>query len=124
MSFLSLWEKLKLSPAKRDKVILSLFASAVIINIVLWALIVFNFWNVSDFIVLQYNIYFGISSFGYWAQLLFMPLLGLVIIIVDIFASMFLHLNYRHLSYFVCVSALVVNLILVVAGMLLVYSNL
>ncbi len=123
MSFLDLLEKLRLSPAKRDRLVLILFALALIFNIALWALIIFNFWKVSDFVVLHYDIYFGIGSLGPWQELLFAPLVGFLFIIGNGIASLLLHLNYRHLSYFLATMALVANLILLISGSLLVYSN-
>ncbi|MBI5766090.1 hypothetical protein HZA71_02565 [Candidatus Falkowbacteria bacterium] len=124
MIFFQIKEKIKLSPAKRDKVIIFNLWFALSVNLVLWIILLFSFWRTSDYIILGYNIYFGISAFGPWYQILLLPLIGLIIIAVNFLLAFFVYLPQKILSYFLVIAATVVNVIVLAAGMLLVFSNL
>ena len=124
MIFFQIKEKIKLSPAKRDRAIIFNLTFALLINLVLWLILLFSFWQTSDYIILGYNIYFGISAFGPWYQILLLPLIGLIIIAVNFLLALFVYLPQKILSYFLAIAATLINVIILVAGMLLVYSNL
>ncbi|MFA4871899.1 MAG: hypothetical protein WC610_02465 [Patescibacteria group bacterium] len=124
MIFFQIKEKIKLSPAKRDKAIIFNLTFALLINLALWIILLFSFWRTSDYIILGYNIYFGISAFGPWYQILLLPLMGLIIIAVNFLSAFFVYLPQKILSYFLAVVATVANVIVLVAGLLLVFSNL
>ena len=124
MIFLKIKEKIKLSPAKRDRTIIFNLTIALLINLALWIILLFSFWRQSDYIILGYNIYFGISAFGPWYQILLLPLMGLIIIAVNFLLAFFVYLPQKILSYFLVIAATVANVIVLAAGLLLVYSNL
>ena len=57
-------------------------------------------------------------------MLLFAPLLGLAVLILNFLLSFFFYLKHQVLSYFLSVSALVLNLFLLLFGLLIIYINL
>ncbi|MFA5029269.1 MAG: hypothetical protein WC518_00780 [Patescibacteria group bacterium] len=124
MIFFKLHELIWVNPAKRDKVILINLSLALLINLALIAALIFNFWWAKEFIILRFNIYFGISSLGAWYKVFLMPLIGLIIIVVNFLLSFYFYLKEKLLSYYLAAAALVCNLILLVAGALLIYINL
>jgi len=121
--FLKLFDLVEKTPAKRDHVIFPAMILAAILNVSAWLAVLIGFWRFKDFIILQYNIYFGISSFGSWQQLLLLPLAGLVVSIMDLLWAFKLYLEYRILSRVLAVTAVIFNLILLSAVGLLIYMN-
>ncbi len=118
-----LWDSILMSPAKRDRlIIMNLFLSFAL-NIVLWALLIFNFFPANQYIVLGYNIYFGISAFGRWYQVLIMPTLGLVVILINLYLSLFLYLREKIISYFLAFTSSIVNIIFFLAALIIIYVN-
>lgn len=116
-------EKIKTSPAKRDKAILVCFLVALMLNIVLWGLLLFNFEQSSEYIVLRYTVYFGISSLGPWQYILLLPLIGLLVLLINTLIAFSFYLKYRVLSYFFTSAAIFINAMILIAGSLLVYFN-
>lgn len=117
-------EEIEISPAKRDRLIfISLIVSAVL-NIAVWLAIPIFFWNVKDFVVLQYNIYFGISSLGPWPMLLILPACGLLVGAVNYALSFYLYLKEKTLSLFLASAAAVFQTIIFAVLALIIYMNL
>lgn len=118
-----LWDSILMSPAKRDRlIIMNLFLSFAL-NIVLWALLIFNFFPANQYIVLGYNIYFGISAFGRWYQVLIMPTLGLAVILINLYLSLLLYLREKIISYFLAFTSSIVNIIFFLAALIIIYVN-
>lgn len=111
------------SPAKRDRIILVNLFLSLLINVSLWAVLLFNFWQMPEYIVTRYNIYFGISALNAWYWILLMPLLGLVIFVINFLLAFNLYLKQKFLSYFLSFGVLAFNFVLLLAGLLLVYEN-
>ena len=123
MILYKLQDLILMSPAKRDRIIvINLFLSSVI-NLLLWGLLIFNFWQSPNFIVLGYNIYFGISGFGPWYYILIMPLIGLLVIVLNFSVSLAWYLREKILSYFLAFVASVVNIIIFLAALIIIYIN-
>lgn len=122
-------EKIFNSLGKRDKVIIVSFAGALFINLATWLAVLLFFrkigWSVSpeDFVILRYNIYFGISSFGQWYKLLFAPLVGFLVVLINLPFSLLSYLNYKIAAYILALSAVITNIAGLVAVLLLTYIN-
>lgn len=110
--------------ARRDKLVLVNLAVGLLANVILWIILVFNFWGSVEYIILRYNIYFGISSFGPWWRILLLPLIGLLILVINFGNAFYFHFHNRILSYFLSFGAAGLNIILLAAGLLLIYINL
>jgi len=122
--FLKLRQLIEESPAKRDRLVSGVLIAAVVFDLLSFLAILIYFWRVKEFVVLQYNIYFGISSFGPWFYLLLLPLFGLLVCLVNFLLALKVYLRDKNLSYFLSFSALAVALIIATQIGLLVYMNL
>jgi len=122
--FLKLRQLIEESPAKRDRLVSGVFSAAAFFDLLALAAVLLYFWHFQEFVVLQYNIYFGISSFGPWQYLLFLPLAGWLICLVNFLLAFKVYLRDRNLSYFLSFAALASALIIAAQIGLLVYMNL
>ena len=111
------------SPAKHDKFVYFSLLFAFLLNLALWITVVVAFWSSSEYIILQYNMYFGISSFGPWYQLLLMPLGGLAVILINGLLAFQIYLGYRVLARIMPVIAALINALLIIVVALLIYIN-
>lgn len=116
-------DSILMSPAKRDRLIIMNLFLSVLINAIMWVLLIFNFWQDSQYIVLGYNIYFGISSFGPWYQILLMPILGVAVILLNFSLSFSLYLKEKILSYSLAFIASIFNFIIFLAANIIIYVN-
>lgn len=123
MLLLKLRELIYDNPAKRDKIIITNLVLCLLVNVILWVLLLLKFWNFGEYIILDYNIYFGISMLGPWYQVLIMPLLGLLAIIIDFLLSFYMYLKNLLVSRCLVFTALGINLIILVAGLFLILVN-
>jgi hypothetical protein len=121
--FLKLRDLAETSPAKHDQIVFVSLIATAILNVALWLAVVIGFWHFNDYVILQYNMYFGISSFGAWYWLLLLPVAGLLAAVFDVFLSFNLYLEYRILSRALAVSAVLLNVILLSVVGLLIYMN-
>lgn len=122
--FLKLRQLIEESPAKRDRLVSGVLIAAAVFNLLSFLAILIYFWRIKEFVVLQYNIYFGISSFGPWLFLLLLPLFGWLVCLVNFLLALKVYLRDKNLSYFLSFSALAVALIVATQIGLLVYMNL
>lgn len=56
---------------------------ALLLNVLNWSMIAFFIRPVDFPIILHYNVYFGVDVIGAWWQLYFLPLVGLIILLVN-----------------------------------------
>ncbi|EKD58795.1 MAG: hypothetical protein ACD_56C00049G0003 [uncultured bacterium] len=56
---------------------------ALILNSLNWVMIAFFIRPVDFPIILHYNVYFGVDVIGAWWQVYFLPLIGLIILLVN-----------------------------------------
>lgn len=122
--FFALTEFIRNNPGRRNKIFLLNLGLVFIVNLIMWLLLIVNFWQRSDYIILGYNIYFGISDLGVWYEIYLLPLVGLIIAVINFLLALYFYLPARVLSYFLAFTASIINFILFVASLLLVYSNL
>lgn len=122
-----IWSKLPESiinsPAKRDKVVIINLILGLLVNIAVWAVLIFAFGRSSEYIILRYNIYFGISSLGPWYNVLALPLWGLVAIIVNLLIGFRLYLRQKLLAYLLSFTAVISNVIILAATFFIYYIN-
>ncbi len=117
-------DSIETSPAKRDRLVLISLIAAGIMNLASWLIVPAFFWNFKEYAVLQYNIYFGISSLGPWMMLMLFPLLALVFSAINFSLSLLFFLKDKLLCYYLAVSAAGINLISLCALILIIYINL
>lgn len=123
MIFFKFHELVWVNPAKRDKIVIISFILSFLINVALMAALIINFFTAKEFIILRFNIYFGISKLGPWYEALILPLLGLAVTLVNFLLSFYFYLKEKLLSYLLAVSTVAVSLILLLASILIIYIN-
>lgn len=122
-----IWYKFKesilKSPAKRDKLVLVNLVLSLLINVAILAALIFYFSRSSEYVVLKYNMYFGISSFGSWYFILLIPLLGLLVGAVNFLWCFKLYLKEKELSYFLAITTSVFAVLMAVVASIITYVN-
>lgn len=121
--FYKVRDLIETSPAKRDRLIFISMIVAGVLNLISWLIVPISFWKFTEYVVLQYNIYFGISSLGPWAMLLLLPFLTLVGTLGNFALSFLFFLKNKLLSYYLAVAAVAINLIALFALILIIYIN-
>jgi len=128
--FYTFVDKIKNSPARRNKTLLILMILSFIINVLLW---IFLYWQIKKIIdsnpeyttiPLHYNVFFGIDKYGEWYKIFFMPLTGLIIFLVNSITSFMIYSKKNILSYFLTLITLISQVILAIAGTLIILINL
>ncbi len=92
------------------------------LNVVLWILFLLFLPHI-PFLFLSYNIHVGINNTGPWWYAFSLPLLGLGVFMVNTALAAWFFLKERLVSYYCVVSSIVVQCILVMAGIALVLIN-
>jgi len=128
--FHKLANNLKNSAAKRSKLVLIPAVIAVIVNILICFLIVFQIRPLIDllpegeaYIPLHYNIYTGIDSYGRWERLFYMPMFGWAVIAGNLFVAFVVYNRKEIISYFLAISAAAVQIILLIATIFIILIN-
>lgn len=110
----------------RDRLIRYNVLVALLLQASLWFLIFFKIMplvNQLDFLSLHYNIYFGIDLIGSWYRIFYIPVAGLIFLIINIFLIILLYKKERFLSYFVAACSVLISLGLAVALLLITLLN-
>lgn len=123
-------DKLRGTPARKNKIILISTAIAVVLNIIIWLVIylrlrplVINLAEEQSFIPLHYNIYLGVDSFGKWTKTFMIPGLGLLFLIINTIFALTIYSRKEILSYFLVVVSSLVQLLLLISTILVVLIN-
>ncbi|PIS42465.1 MAG: hypothetical protein COT24_03415 [Candidatus Kerfeldbacteria bacterium CG08_land_8_20_14_0_20_40_16] len=92
-------------------------------NIGIWVLIYLYIQPNNEPISLHYNIYFGIDLIGEWYKLYFIPLSGLIIILVNYLVSAIIYSSKMVLAYLVIGVTAFVQILLGLAAILIILVN-
>ena len=106
-----------------QRLFLSSGSAAGLLNVASWILAGSWFDRTAPTVILHYNIYFGPDGFGSWFNLLTIPGIGTVMIILNIGLAIWLWRRDRFLSYVIMMTAVIVQVILLVAMALLIQVN-
>jgi len=127
--FHQLIENLKTSPARKNKIILICTISSLVINLLIWALLIFKFRPIAlasaekATLPLHYNIYWGIDLFGQWYQSFILPALGLIILIMNFIFSILLYSKKILASYFFIIASVFIQTFLLISTILIILIN-
>ncbi len=121
--FFQFRELLDNNPAKRDFFIIVSFILAFILNFLSLLLIFIIFSQEPEYIILHYNIYFGISSLGSWFMLFINPLIGLLISLINFILVISFYLKNRIISYLLAGFSVLTSVIFFLALILIIYIN-
>jgi hypothetical protein len=122
--------KLKSTPAWKNKLFLISSAIGLILNLLIWALIYLKFYPLvynlpveQSFIPLHYNIYIGIDLFGPWQRIFFLPILGVIIFVVNTVLALFIYNKKEVISYFLAIGSTLCQSFLLVATLFTILIN-
>lgn len=115
-------------PYREDLLVKLSFISSIIINILIWIALYVKLFPLSYMteygqVYLHYNIYFGIDNIGHWYYAFIVPLLGLFIILFNNILAYIFYLKEKLISYSLLVSQVILNLILLIAGIFIILLN-
>lgn len=84
--------------------------AAIFVNMVNWAVLAYFIRPVDFPIILHYNVYFGVDLIGSWWQVFFLPLMGTLILIINlVLAYLFFKQKERVASHLLLLSAFVIQ---------------
>ena len=107
----------------KDKIIKYNLILALLMNALLWVLFYFRIPITLEPIILRFNIYVGISLIGPWFDVFYFPLAGLGIIIINLLIGWMLFRKDKLPAHFLIMTALAVQIILLIFGSLIVMMN-
>ncbi|MEA3272911.1 MAG: hypothetical protein U9P90_04585 [Patescibacteria group bacterium] len=96
------------------------------LNVASWLIatwVALPFVGKEDFMALHKTIYFGIDWVGPWYDMFFLPLLGLIFIIVNFFISQYIWKNEEKLSHLVSWSTVFLQVFVVVTVVIIARLN-
>lgn len=97
---------------------------AVIFNLIAWGILFLNISPQQDIIVLHYTLYFGVDKVGQWGEALYLPAIGLFVLLVNIFFAFYLEKRSRHLATVFLIMSAILQFLLLFAVIFLVLANL
>lgn len=105
---------------RSSKLSVFLASTAVLANLATWLVLYLRLTPAEFPIPLHYTIYFGIDYVDNWSQAYYLPLTGLIIIIINVIISIFIFPYGRVLSYLLLGSALLGQVILLIGALCLI----
>lgn len=100
----------------RCKFSVIVFLVSLTLNLVLWLLLYF-YVKPSDFpMPLHYSIYFGIDVIDFWYKAFVIPLIGIILMVLNIFLGFMFYRREKFIAYFLSVNNLLLQMVLLVAG--------
>lgn len=74
-------------------------------------------------IALKYTIYFGVSMIGPWYHVFFIPLMGIIIILINYITAYLIFLKIKILSYFLVIATSLIQILLLISAILIYLLN-
>jgi hypothetical protein len=112
---------------KKDKFVKVVVVLSAMFNLVNWGLIYYRFTRFlsgqEESIILHYNIYFGIDKIGNWGNIYHLPLIGILILLINLIASYLLYFKDKLISYFCLSVALISQILLNLATFYIIIVN-
>lgn len=99
------------------------YLTAGLINACIWLALFFFIDHSAEITILHYNIYFGPDGFGEWYRLLWLPGIGLGILIMNLALTPWLWRIDRFLSNVLAGGTIFSQLVLLCAAILLIQMN-
>ena len=93
------------------------------LNLVTWAWLLWQIRPQSEALFLHYNILFGVDSIGDWFEILYLPLSGAFILSSNAAAGWLLFSRDKYLAHFLNATAVICQVCLLMAALLLVALN-
>jgi hypothetical protein len=100
-----------------------LFGVGLALNIAIWVVLLWNIRPQEELIFLHYSILFGVDLIGEWWKVLYVPIGGLVILLLNLFIGWFLFQKDKFANYVLLFIAALCQAFLFVTAMLLIFLN-
>lgn len=100
----------------------ALFLLVLVVALPLWRIVPIGVTR--QYIPLHYNIYFGVDRFGSWKQIFVIPVLGLVLLLINLFFQTIVFRHQKLLATFLAISSIFIELIFLISMILIVLLNL
>jgi hypothetical protein len=107
----------------KDKIILIMTLSALVLNVAVWAYLLWQIGDTKTMRPLHYNIYFGIDWYGPGWKLYIYPVFALIITIADYVLAFFWYNQQKLFSYLILAFAVLINFSMLVAAALAIAIN-
>jgi hypothetical protein len=108
----------------RNKVVLWMVISSVVLNIANWLLLGWFIRPVDYSIILHYNVYFGVDIIGNWKAVFVLPGIGLLLFFINSFLALYF---YRKLERIAChillMASLMMQMSLLIASLSVILIN-
>ncbi len=101
-----------------------LMALSLVANLVNWLILEIFIRPIDLPIILHYNVYFGVDMMGDYREAFILPLIGLILLLINLFLSLFLYKKKERIaSYLLLMAALMIQLALIVSSVSVIIIN-
>ncbi len=100
-----------------------LVISSFVINIITWILLMINIKPQEDQIFLHYNALFGVDLIGPWYKVFYLPLSGILILLVNVIIGLMLFRKAKAIGYISGAVSLILQVVILIAAHLLILLN-
>lgn len=108
----------------KSHIIIWLLILGLIANLINWIILKIWIKPVDFSVILHYNVYFGVDSFGDYKQIYILPLIGIVLFIINFLLSLFFYEKKERIaSYALLIATLMIQLSLIVASVSVILIN-
>ena len=101
----------------RDKFSTITLSTSVLFNIGIWLFLFFKMEPSEYPVPIHFNIYFGIDVVEYYYQAFIIPVVGIVVILVNLFFAFYLYEKEKFIAQFLAGSSLFIQILLFLAGL-------
>lgn len=123
-------DKIKSSPVRKNRTLLIITISSLVLNILIWLLIFFRLHPIvrllpadQAFIPLHYNTYMGVDKYGAWTNIFILPSLGALIFFANSLSAVLIYNRKDLLSYFLVCANFCAQLFLCIATIFIILIN-
>ena len=107
----------------KDRWVLAPLIVSIAAQFVMWWYIVSKLSGRADQVFLHYNVVFGVDLVGKWWQALFLPLGGVIILVVNFLASFLFYRADKFLAHFLTIITMGLEVFLTIATIIVVGMN-
>ena len=114
---------IKLNLLLKDRVVFWSFVIGLLLNLLLWAFLIYRVRPQLEPLLLHYNIFLGIDLIGPWWKMYFIPGLGSGILVFNFILGWMLFLKEKILSYFLFIAFALLQVFLIVSTIFIILIN-
>jgi len=107
----------------KDKIILVLLAVALLLNLAIWAILFIKIKPSPLPIILHYNVYFGVDYLGKYTQAYIIPIIGLLVLIVNMILSCLVYPKSKLSVRILTITAAIAQILLMVSAITIILFN-